>query len=274
MSQSHRPQAPRRRAVSRRPRICSRARSAAGGLPGLQAVGEADADDDEAGGGDQDDLVAGAGAPAAQQRLDRLQHRHLSAAVRQAVHGGEHAARHPAGRAPWRRRARRGRRAARRRRAPAARVGQVGGQRRMGRDDAGVRGAPAGGAGRGCRSLSGISARRSRARRTGRSDHPRGQPREAFELGPGTRQDLGALPLDVERGEADEAGQEHREGSRHGEAQPPLGLDRAADPARASARRWRESNPHARRRKRNPPPAWPNLTRGICDPVGRRGPRI
>ena len=108
-----------------------------GGLPGLQAVGEADADDHEARGGDQDDLVAGAGAPAAQQRLDGLEHRHLPAAVRQAVHGGEHALApgqvegHGAGALaePGKRLAvaehlRQGR--------------QVGGQGRMGRDDAGV----------------------------------------------------------------------------------------------------------------------------------------
>ncbi len=62
-----------------------------GRLTGLQPVGQSDADDHEGGGGDQDDLVAGAGAPATQQRLDGLQHRHLARAAREAVHGGEHA---------------------------------------------------------------------------------------------------------------------------------------------------------------------------------------
>lgn len=144
----------------------------AGGLAGLEAVGEPDADDDDRGGGDQDDLVAGARAPAAQQRLDGLEHRHLSRAAGQAVHGGEHARRREV-RGPWRRRARRGRRAARCRRAPprgsSGRRAAADGRRRSG-----YRGGPPAGGGR--------DAARSRASgRAGprprcRPDPPPGRP--------------------------------------------------------------------------------------------------
>lgn len=194
----------------------------AGGLAGLEAVGEPDADDDDRGGGDQDDLVAGARAPAAQQRLDGLEHRHLSRAAGQAVHGGEHALAagkfegHGAGAL-----AEAGERLAV---AEHRREGRpVGGQRRMGGDDPGI-GADHQQAAAGMPLALGHQGAQVLGHGAGRTHRPGGQPGEALDLGLRARQDLGPLALDVERGQPDETGQEHRERSRHGVAQPALGL--------------------------------------------------
>ena len=62
-----------------------------------------------------------------------------------------------------------------------------------------------------------------RTRDVRRSEDARSKPGESFDFGLGARQNLGPLTADMQRRETDQAGEEHREGARHGVAQPTFG---------------------------------------------------
>ncbi|GJD59693.1 hypothetical protein IFDJLNFL_5624 [Methylobacterium dankookense] len=194
------------------------------GAAALQAVGEADADDDEGGGADQHDLVAGAGMPAPEQRLQGLHHRDPPP-VRQTVHGGDE------------RLAVRGRQLGRaealaeggQRLAIPEQPGEarrVPVERRMGGEDAllgGDQDQAAAVAGGGLGGQAAEVALVAGPRRRGRAG-------EDLDLGGGGGDDLVALAADVQRRDADEAGEEGREQRRDRVAEGRLGPDQAGIP--------------------------------------------